>query len=143
MKYFKDKQNQIYAYDDDVSDEFLNAKIKELSLTPLSEKELNELTSQKEPPLTLEALQITFKARVDEIMNKEARARGYDDIVSAVSYAGYENAFQKEALAFGKWRSNVWSWGYSLLNQIQNSEININELNIDEVFKDMPRLELE
>lgn len=47
MKHYKDKNNEIYAYDDDVSEAFLNVKIKELSLTPLSKKELNELIQPK------------------------------------------------------------------------------------------------
>ncbi|MBE2985447.1 hypothetical protein CCAL9344_05820 [Campylobacter sp. RM9344] len=51
MKYYKDKQNQIYAYDDDVSDEFLNVKIAELGLKKLSKKEEQELSKPKEPSL--------------------------------------------------------------------------------------------
>lgn len=51
MKYYKDKNNEIYAYEDDVSKEFLEQKIKELGLTLLTQKELEELNKPKEPTL--------------------------------------------------------------------------------------------
>ncbi|CAD7288204.1 DUF4376 domain-containing protein [Campylobacter suis] len=43
MKYFKNKENKIYAYDDDVSQDILNEFIVKHNLTPLNKKELNEL----------------------------------------------------------------------------------------------------
>lgn len=63
MKYYKDKQNQIYAYDDNVSDEFINAKIKELGLIKLSEQEIEELNRPKEP--SLDELK---QAKLDQIL---------------------------------------------------------------------------
>ena len=47
-----------------------------------------------------------------------ARAKGYDDNVSACSYAGYENVFQAEAIAFGQWLANVWAYGYAELDKM-------------------------
>ena len=45
-------------------------------------------------------------------------ANGYDDIVSACSYAGYPNVFQEEAITFGQWRANVWAYGYAELDKV-------------------------
>lgn len=59
-----------------------------------------------------------FKAAIQSTLDEAARAKGYDDIVSACSYAGYENVFQAEAIAFGVWRANVWAYGYQELDKV-------------------------
>lgn len=63
-----------------------------------------------------------FKEKVQKIMDERARASGYDDIISATSYAGFPNKFQKEGIAFGQWRSKVWDWGYSLLAKYKDAD---------------------
>ena len=47
MKYYKNSQNQIYAYEDDVSEELLDQRIKELGLTSISDEEANKLLEPK------------------------------------------------------------------------------------------------
>ena len=47
MKYYRNSQNQIYAYEDDVSEELLNQKIKELGLTSISDDEAKKLLEPK------------------------------------------------------------------------------------------------
>ena len=47
MKYYKNKSNGIFAYEDDVSEEFLEQKIKELGLTPISDDEAKKLLEPK------------------------------------------------------------------------------------------------
>ena len=47
MKYYKNKNNEIYAYEDDVSEELLNQKMKELGLTPISDDEAKKLLEPK------------------------------------------------------------------------------------------------
>ena len=64
MKRYKDKNNQIYAYEDDVSEELLAQRIKELGLIPLTKKELEELNKPKE--ITLTALK---SAKLAELSN--------------------------------------------------------------------------
>ena len=43
MKKYKNSQNQIFAYEDDVSEELLNQRIKELGLILISDDEANKL----------------------------------------------------------------------------------------------------
>lgn len=59
-----------------------------------------------------------FKDAIQSTLDEAARAKGYDDIVSACSYAGYPNVFQSEAIAFGQWRANVWAYGYAELDKV-------------------------
>lgn len=60
----------------------------------------------------------SFKDAIQATLDDAARAKNYDDIVSACSYAGYPNVFQAEAIAFGQWRANVWAYGYSELDKV-------------------------
>ena len=47
MKYYKNKSNGIFAYEDDVSKELLNQRIEELGLIPISDEEANKLLEPK------------------------------------------------------------------------------------------------
>lgn len=47
MKYYKNKNNEIFAYEDDVSEELLKQWIKELELTPISDDEAKKLLEPK------------------------------------------------------------------------------------------------
>lgn len=139
MRYYKDKNSEIYAYEDDLSDEELDKSIKRLSLTPLTQKELEEFLAPKPTrDEKIERLKQEFLARVDTILNTTAHEHGYDNINTAVSYAGYENKFQAEGISFGKWRSKVYEWGYGLLEKIMRGELDIDKTNIDEVLQAMP-----
>lgn len=139
MKFYKDKNSEIYAYEDDLSDEDLKKSIKRLSLTPLTQKELEEfLTPKRAREQKIEFLKQEFLARVDATLNTAAHEHGYDNINTAVSYAGYENKFQAEGISFGKWRSKVYEWGYGLLEKIMKGELDIDKTNIDEVLQAMP-----
>ena len=139
MRYYKDKNSEIYAYEDDLSDEDLKKSIKRLSLTSLTQKELEEfLTPKMAREQKIELLKQEFLARVDATLNTTAHEHGYDNINTAVSYAGYENKFQAEGISFGKWRSKVYEWGYGLLEKIMKGELDIDKTNIDEVLQAMP-----
>lgn len=139
MRYYKDKNSEIYAYEDDLSDEDLAESIKRLSLTPLTQNKLEEFLAPKPTrEEKIERLKQEFLARVDATLNATAHAHGYDNINTAVSYAGYENKFQAEGVCFGKWRSKVYEWGYGLLEKIMRGELDIDKTNIDEVLQAMP-----
>ena len=43
MKRYKNKNNEVFAYDDDISEELLNQRIIELGLTPISDEEASKL----------------------------------------------------------------------------------------------------
>ena len=142
MRYYKDNNNEIYAYEDDLSDEDLTISIKRLSLTPLTQKELEEfLTPKMAREQKIELLKQEFLARVDATLNTTAHEHGYDNINTAVSYAGYENKFQAEGISFGKWRSKVYEWGYGLLEKIVKDDVDCDSVSLDETLKSMPTYE--
>lgn len=47
MKRYKNKNNEVFAYEDDVSEELLNQRVKELGLTPISDEEASKLLKSK------------------------------------------------------------------------------------------------
>lgn len=142
MRYYKDKNSEIYAYEDDISDDDLTKSIKRLSLTLLTQKELEEfLTPKPTREKKIEFLKQEFLAKVDAILNTTAHEHGYDNINTAVTYAGYENKFQAEGISFGKWRSRVYEWGYGLLEKIVKGDVDCDSVSLDETLKSMPTYE--
>lgn len=52
-------------------------------------------------------------------LDDAAQSRGYDNIVSACSYAGSANVFQAEGISFLNWRAAVWQHCYQVLAEVQ------------------------
>ena len=67
------------------------------------------------PPPTIEE----YQAEVQRHLDAAARAKNYDDIVSACSYAGAPNPFQAEGQKFLEWRGNVWAACYQIMADVQ------------------------
>ena len=67
MKYHKNKSNEIYAYEDDISEELLNQRIKELGLTPISDEEASKLLEPKVDEKTKQLAEI--QAEIAECEN--------------------------------------------------------------------------
>lgn len=102
MKRYKNTQNEIYAYDDDVSDEFLKKDIEELRLTPLTQKELDELSKPYEPSpeeLELEELNEAIKEVEDDI--RRAILIGNDSVLPELRKEYKELLADKQALEKG------------------------------------------
>lgn len=89
---------------------------------------------------TLEELTALFKEKIQELLDTKAREKGYDDILSACSYAGYENEFKAEGEAFGIWRAKVWKYGYALLEAISKGEKALPK-SFEELMKELPKFE--
>ena len=67
MKRYKNVSGEIYAYEDDVSQELLNQRIKELGLTSISDEEANKLLEPKIDEQVQELAQI--EAEIAECEN--------------------------------------------------------------------------
>ena len=73
------------------------------------------------PPPTAEQIKQRLQARVQLWLDEQARALGYDDIKSAVSYAEEPAVpqFQQEGRALRRLRSLAWARCYEILNEVQ------------------------
>lgn len=68
------------------------------------------------PEPTREELVARTKQLMTELLDSTVQQRGYDDIVSCVSYIGDPNPrFDAEARAARDWRSAVYTFGYEVL----------------------------
>lgn len=61
-----------------------------------------------------------FEERIEEYLNKEAKKRGYDNILSACSYAIARGRFQQEGIKFAEWRTDVWDYCYTELDKVKS-----------------------
>jgi hypothetical protein len=64
-------------------------------------------------------------AAIQAELDRQALDKGYDNIVSACSYAAQPEGapFQAEGAAFLAWRSAVWSHAYSVLADVEAGNI--------------------
>lgn len=84
-----------------------------------------EIAPYSPPVLTAEQKKQAVIEMVQTHLDAAAKAYGYDDIKSAVTYAEEPAVavFQAQGLAFRSWRSLVWEKCYALLAQVEAGEI--------------------
>ena len=98
MKYYKDSNNEIYAYDDDVSEEALATSVEKFCLTPLTQKELDEFLTPKidEKAKALAQLEADIKECEDDI--KHALIIGNTAVLESLRNEYKELIIQREGL---------------------------------------------
>ena len=98
MKRYKNVSGEIYAYEDDVSQELLNQRIKELGLTSISDEEANKLLESKidEKAKALAQLEADIKECEDDI--KHALIIGNNAVLESLRSELKELIVQREGL---------------------------------------------
>lgn len=134
MKNFIDRStNQLYAYEDDCDPIYIKD-----GLESLTDIEYAAIVAERAAVLSVEDYQATIQRHMDEA----ARAAGYDDIKTAVTYADEPAVarFQAEGQAFRAWRSKCWAYCYEQLALIQGGKRA--QPTITELLAELPLLEL-
>jgi hypothetical protein len=91
------------------------------SLFPISNR-VDDITLEDGTVITSAlALEKLRTIAVQDHLDQTAQASGYDNIISACSYAGYANSFQAEAISFLQWRSACWDYAIQVLANVQNA----------------------
>ena len=92
--------------------------------------------------LTVEQVTAALTASVQSHMDSQARACGYDDIKSAVTYADEPAVpkFQAEGLVFLEWRSLCWAHCYAAMAAVHLGERAIPTA--EELIAELPPLAL-
>lgn len=102
MKYYKDINNQVYAYEADGSQD---AYIPE-TLVAITVEEADELC--KPPALTqeeqFEAVRVALQSAIDD----KAKSFNFSSGNALMLYAGFTNPFQTLAQQFATWEASVW-----------------------------------
>lgn len=76
---------------------------------------------------------------VQQYLDNLAQVYGYDNIVSACSYAAVPNKFQAEAITFLEWRSAVWDYCYQVLADVQAGKREIPA--VEQLLAELPQKE--
>jgi len=84
--------------------------------------------------------QNVIEKSVQMILDTQAKAKGYDSILSACSYSGHTNPFQAEGQSFVTWRGLVWEHCYKVLVDVQDGIAP--EPTIEELIASLPTLNL-
>lgn len=82
------------------------------------------------------------EASIQSILNAAAVAHGYDNILTASSYAALPvgSPFQAESAAFSLWRAQCWQAAYQILAEVKAGARP--EPTAEELIAEMPALEL-
>tara|TARA_B100001559_G_scaffold312262_1_gene309779 strand:+ start:4409 stop:4819 length:411 start_codon:yes stop_codon:yes gene_type:complete len=133
MKYYKSETGEVSAYEADGSQD---AYIKP-DLVRMTDAEVQ---AHLNPVRILTAED--FMADIQSHMDTTAKAYGYDDIKSAVTYAEEPSVpkFQIEGRAFRAWRSQVWDYGYTQLALVESGERA--QPTIEEILAELPVFEV-
>lgn len=93
-------------------------------------------------PATEKELAGMFERAIQALLNDSAVARGYDSISTAISYAEEPEVerFQKDGIAFRKWRSLVWAYAYEQLAAVTSGDRA--QPTVAEFIAELPKLEL-
>lgn len=69
----------------------------------------------------MKALEEQYTAQVQDMLDKAAKALGYDSCLSVCSYIDTGVAkFDAEGKQFRAWRSAIWNRGYELLDEVKS-----------------------
>lgn len=82
-----------------------------------------------------------YEAAIRDHLDDAARARGYDGILSAITYRDDPNpSYAAEGAAFFVWRSAVWTYAYGQMAAVQAGERV--QPTVDELLCELPALVL-
>lgn len=62
---------------------------------------------------------VAFEQAIQDELDADAKAKGYDSILSACSYAAASNPFQAEAKLYVTRRGNAWAYCYQELDKVK------------------------
>ena len=133
MKYFKDQTDQVHGLDDtDPNQDFLFQRAEQEGWT--------DVTDSWPPKETSAQTQARYSIAIQNMLDNAARAKGYDGIQSAVSYADEPAVptFQKEGQQFRAWRSMVWADALTKLSIYQQDPSKIPT--VDAFLQTLPKL---
>lgn len=82
------------------------------------------------------SLQSQIERAIQLVLDRKAGEYGYDGIISACSYAGYDNPYQAEGQAFLQWRGSVWQYCYDQLGEIEAG--NRDEPTVEDFIAELP-----
>jgi phosphoglycolate phosphatase-like HAD superfamily hydrolase len=102
-----------------------------------------EMTAKQLADIEAQAKKAAIDLAIQQHLDKSARAMGYDDIKSAVTYADEPAVplFQQQGRAFRAWRSLVWAAAAEIEAAVKSGSRPFPE--VEEVLAELPALSIE
>lgn len=97
-----------------------------------------EIDAIQNPPKSFEQISKEFEGAIQQYLDSRAKAAGYDNILSACSYASAPNPFQTESISFVVWRGNVWAYCYQELAKVSSGARILPT--VEEIISELPVL---
>jgi len=128
MKYFKDTNNEVWIFDDDVKDIYAFPNTPK-GLVTITKEEADVLLA---PTLTQaqqeEKLKSDVKIAIQNMLDTKAKEYEYDNILSVASYKSptplenpLEEKFRLQGNAFYDWRSSCWSTSIAYMIEVEDA----------------------
>lgn len=83
---------------------------------------------------------LIYERAIQSTLDRKAQEYGYDNIISACSYAGYDNPYQEESKKFIKWRGSVWHTAYQILQDVESGNREPPS-SVQELLDELPKFE--
>lgn len=132
MKYFKDQDLNIYAFEEDGSQDNIISS----NLTAISE---DEVFAIKNASLSKDDLIQQYIFMLQNWLDNFVKTRGYNNLLSACTYCNSSNQkFKVEGEYALKIRDEIWDKCYKILDQVNNGQKQIN--NFEDILKELPVL---
>lgn len=87
--------------------------------------------------LLIEDTKKEFNNAIQNHLDTKAQELRYDNIMSARSYAGYDNPFQQEALKLSQWASNCWVVAGQIETDVSDGTRTMPT--VDEIISELPQ----
>lgn len=78
----------------------------------------------------------SINTEIQKLLDTKAQEYRYDNIMSARSYAGYENPFKAEALKLSVWASNCWEKAGQIESEVDSGAREMPT--VEQVISEMP-----
>ena len=107
----------------------------------MSRQEMMEMLGASPADFGVKDLQQQYLSIVDNYLNETVKSRGYDNILSACSYADddTDRVFQQEGIACRRWRSLVYRKCYDILDDVLAGKRALPTQ--EELLSELPKLE--
>lgn len=134
MKYYRDFNNAIYAFESNGSQDAYIGK----HLIPVTKDEAFKLLQPElSPEESFKALVAQYDQAIESHLRTEAVTHGYANIERACMYAAFPNPFQAESQSFVKWVGEVWAYCYGEMKKVQEGLITVPS--VQEVIDGLPQ----
>lgn len=130
MRYFKDDQGVVYAYDDDQ----IKGGIVSPGFVEMTPGELEEFLN---PKLTDDQIAALYDLKLSELFQETAVSMGYESWQTCALRAYRSGPFEEEGTAFFKWMESCNVKGYEVLEAVKSGRRKLPS--IEDFISEMPK----